>query len=68
MRPISFMLVVDSFGIKYVGKEHVNHLIWCIKQKYELTKDWMGDLNCGIKINWDYNARTLNISMPGYIK
>jgi hypothetical protein len=32
-RPISFTLIVNNFGIKYVGKEHVNHLIWCIKQK-----------------------------------
>jgi hypothetical protein len=60
--------VVDDFGVKYVGKEHVDHLIWCIKQKYELAKDWTGDLYCGIKLNWDYNARILDISMPGYIK
>jgi hypothetical protein len=33
-RPISFTLVVENFGVKYVGKEHVDHLIWCIKQKY----------------------------------
>ncbi len=33
-------MVVDDFGIKYVGREHVNHLIKCIKEKYELTKDW----------------------------
>jgi hypothetical protein len=67
-RPISFTLVVDDFGVKYVGKEHVDHLIWCIKQKYKLTKDWTGSLYCGIKLNWDYDARTLDISMLGYIK
>lgn len=26
-RPITFTLVVDDFGIKYVGKEHAQHLI-----------------------------------------
>ncbi len=26
-RPISFTLVVDNFGVKYVDKEHINHLI-----------------------------------------
>jgi hypothetical protein len=67
-RPISFTLVVDNFGMKYVGKEHVDHLIWCIKQKYELTADWTGNLYRGIKLNWDYNARTLDISMLGFIK
>jgi hypothetical protein len=28
----------------------------------------MGNLYCGIKLNWDYNAHTLNNLMPGYIK
>ncbi len=66
--PISFTLVVDDFGVRYVGKEHVDHLIDCIKTKYKLTKDWAGDLYCRIKLNWDYTAHTLNISMRGYIK
>ena len=26
-RPISFTLVVDNFGVKYVGEEHVKHLM-----------------------------------------
>jgi hypothetical protein len=65
--PISFTLVVDNFGVKYVGKEHVDHLIKCIKLKYKLTKDWAGDLYCSIKLNWDYTTCTLDISMPGYI-
>jgi len=51
--PISFTLVVDDFGVKYVGKEHIDHLIKCIKEKYELTEDWSGDLYCGIKLHWD---------------
>jgi hypothetical protein len=51
-----------------VGREHVDHLIKCIKEKYELTEDWSGDLYCGIKLHWDYIARMVDISMPGYIK
>jgi hypothetical protein len=38
-RPISFTLVVDDFGVKYVGKEHATHLINCIKEKYGVTVD-----------------------------
>jgi hypothetical protein len=67
-RPISFTLVVDDFGVKYVGKEHANHLIASIKNKYELTEDWTGNLYCGIKLKWDYDARTVDLTMPGYIK
>ena len=46
-RPISFTLVVNDFGVKYVGREHVNHLIKRIKEKYELTEDWSGNLTAG---------------------
>ncbi len=67
-RPIAFTLVVDNFRVKYVRKEHVDHLRSCIKQKYELTEDWTEDLYCGIKLLWDYDLRALNISMPGYIE
>ncbi len=34
---------------------------------YTLTKDWSGNLYCGIKLNWDYAGRTVDIFMPGYI-
>jgi hypothetical protein len=37
-RPIAFTLVVDNFGVKYVDKEHADHLIQCIKEMYELTE------------------------------
>ncbi len=66
--PITFSLVVDDFGIKYVGKEHADHLIKCLKEKYKLTEDWTGNSYCGITLDWDYAVRTLDISMPGYIK
>ena len=54
-RPIIFSLVVDDFGVKYVGKEHADDLISCLKKEaYKLTKDWAGDLYYGILLRWDY--------------
>eukprot|EP00956_Cyclotella_meneghiniana_P014140 scaffold21040_cov41-Cyclotella_meneghiniana.AAC.5 len=67
-RPISFTLVVDDFGVKYVGKEHAQHLINTLKQHYKLAEDWDGDLYCGIKLDWDYENHILDISLPGYIE
>ncbi len=68
-RPISFTLVVNDFGVKYVEKEHTDHLIASIKNTYKkFTEDWMGFLYCGIMLEWDYVGRTVDISMPGYIK
>jgi hypothetical protein len=49
-RPILFTLVVDDFGVKYTNQGDVDHLIGSLKKDYELTKDWDGDLYCGIKL------------------
>jgi hypothetical protein len=37
-------------------------------KKYELTENWTGNLYCGVQLKLDYNARALDILMPGYIK
>jgi hypothetical protein len=41
-RPISFSLVVDDFGVKYVDRQHAEHLMACIKKKYNISSDWNG--------------------------
>ena len=66
-RPISFTLVVDDFGVKYVGKEHAVHLISILKQFYEISEDWTGSKYIGITFDWDYANRRVHLSMPGYI-
>ena len=67
-RPITFCLVVDDFGIKYVGRKHADHLIQCLRNHYKkLDIDWAGKCFCGIHLNWDYINRTCDLSMPGYV-
>jgi hypothetical protein len=66
-RPITFSLVVDDFGVKYVGKQHADHLIATLRQLYTITTEWDGTLYCGLTLAWDYNARHVDVSMPGYI-
>jgi hypothetical protein len=38
-RPISFSLIVDNFAVKYVGKQHADHLWNALLRSYELTTD-----------------------------
>jgi hypothetical protein len=33
-RPITFSLVVDDFGVKYVGREHAEHLVATLEKLY----------------------------------
>jgi hypothetical protein len=66
--PISFSLVVDDFGAKYIGQEHAEHLMACIKKNYNISSDWNGTAYCGLMLDWNYQDRTVDLSMPGYIK
>jgi hypothetical protein len=66
-RPILFSLVVDDFGVKYVGKEHAQHLIDTLASFYEITTDWDATKYCGITLDWDYENRTVDLSMPNYV-
>jgi hypothetical protein len=65
-RPIWFTLVVDDFGVKYVGKEHTLHLKSVLKSYYPLSTDWTGNRYIGIHLDWDYHHRKVHLSMPGY--
>jgi len=67
-RPICFSLVVDDFGVKYVGKEHAEHLVSAIKNDYEATVEWEGTKYLGLTIDWDYEKREVHVSMPNYVK
>ncbi len=51
-----------------MSREDIDHLIDSIKKTYTLTEDWMGNLYCGITLEWDYVNRHVGISMPNYIK
>ena len=62
-RPVEFTLVVDNFGVKYVGEENIQHLIRSLKKDFTISEDWTAD----ITLKWDYEKRIFGFSMPGYI-
>ena len=39
-RPIQFTLVVDDFGVRYVGKQHAERLCKALRQEYTIATDW----------------------------
>ena len=43
-REITFSLVVDDFGVKYFGKENVDHLIQALQKQYTIYTDWTRSL------------------------
>jgi hypothetical protein len=52
-RPIAFSLIVDNFAVKYVGKQHADHLRNALLQSYELTADCEAKLYSGMSLKWN---------------
>ncbi len=67
-RPISFTLVVDNFGVKYVGKEHVDHLMTVLQEQYQVKADWTGTRYIRIHMAWDYKKGQVHLYMPGHVQ
>jgi hypothetical protein len=65
--PISFTLVVDDFGMKYINKTNVDHLTSMLSQDYKIDTDWEGTRYLRLTLDWDYNLQKVHLSMPGYI-
>jgi hypothetical protein len=66
-RPITFSLIMDDFFIKYMGKQHTDHLRNALLQSYELTTDWEAKVYSGMSLKWDCKNRTCEFFMPGYV-
>jgi hypothetical protein len=67
-QPIQFTLVVDDFGVKYIGKEHAPHLHKVLEAHYKLTCDWTGQRYISITLDWDDKQSQVHLSMPDYVK
>ena len=67
-RPIMFSLVVDDFGVKCEGIQHAKHLKESRERYYQVAVDWQGRLLCGITLDWNYNMKHVDLSVPGYVK
>lgn len=67
-RLIMFTLVVDDFGTKIVSDEDEKHLIETLQKYYKISIDKEGKLYLGMTLDWDYNNRTLDVSIPDYVQ
>ena len=61
-------LVVGDFGIKFINNEHDNHLTRSLDRDYNVTVDLEGSNYVDLSLKWDYDARTLDTSVPGFVK
>jgi hypothetical protein len=67
-RQIWFNLAVDDFGIKYIGKDDLQHLYNALqKETYNIVEDHAGKLYCSINLKWNYDNEYIDLSKPKYI-
>ena len=67
-RRTTFTLCVDDFGVKYFNEDDANHLINAVKDHYEVTTDWKGQLYIGMDLDWHYDKGYVDASMNGYAR
>jgi hypothetical protein len=61
-RPVWFNLCADDFGIKYIGDDNLR------TETYDIVEDWIGNLYCGITLNWNYAQRYVDIDMSKHVR
>jgi hypothetical protein len=66
-RPISFVLVVDDFGVKYHSKVDFDYLVSCLTTLYQIKSHPTGTKFLGFTITHDRIPGTLVVSYPGYV-
>jgi hypothetical protein len=65
---VTFVLVVDDFGIKYTNDEGRDHFLDTLRSLYTITVDIENPTYLGMTIIHDKVAQTITCSMPGYIE
>ena len=45
-----FTLIVDDFGVEYVGPPHAHPLHDVLQKHYDITQNWKGDLYAAINL------------------
>ncbi len=49
-RPIIFSLVINNFGVKYIGNKHAQHLLQMVQKYYKCLLEEEGEQYCGLTI------------------
>ena len=66
--PVAFNICLDDFGVKYVGKQHLDHLMTVLSSHYTISSDWTGSRYLRIDLDWDYEKREVQLTMLSYVQ
>jgi hypothetical protein len=66
-RPITFVLVVDDFGVKYHHQDDFAYLVSILSLAYHCKAHPVSSKFLGFSIHHNRSSRSLSLSYPGYI-
>jgi hypothetical protein len=66
-RPNQLCLIINNFGVEYVGLEHFAYLLDILKKFHGVQYNMAGYKFAGMDMEWNYASCRCRISMPGYI-
>jgi hypothetical protein len=55
--PIQFCLIVNKFGMEYVGIEHFNHLLAILQRYHQVQTNMAGNKIVGLNVQWDFPSK-----------
>jgi hypothetical protein len=64
--PIQFCLIIDNFGVEYVGIEHFNHLLAVLQRYHQVQTNMAGNKIVGLNVQWDFPSKQVPIAMKSY--
>lgn len=59
---------MDDFGFKYIPETDTNHPLQLIQSNYTIAVEKENYRFCGLHLEWNYNQRYVDISMPHYVQ
>jgi hypothetical protein len=65
---VQFCLIVDNFGVKYLGIEHFNHLLAVLQKYHQIPTNILDNKIAGFNVQWDFMGKQVRIDMRSYIK
>jgi hypothetical protein len=66
--PITFSLIIDNFGVKYIRELHAQHLLQMVQKYNTCSFEKERERYCGLTIKWDYVRKKVHLLMPSYIE
>ncbi len=67
-QPIQFCLIIDDFGVEYMGIEHFNHLLLVLQRYCQVQTNMAGNKIAGLDVQWDFPSKQVRIDMRLYVK